>query len=225
VIEAMKTDLDEASEEMVQAMEFFLTIVIPCVCPEINSKRDWLAGSGHLEKFGGPGSWKHDMATGLLVVSEFSNTVNLEHNARLSHDDDQEHAPAIVKKKRKRLHTANYRDNLHSLYYKIINDLKEVESNPGFARRMDEWDGRCYSDPNKDRRGGPENRRNMVPLAHRGGPSHDESYFNSFLQSNPAFSGIFAEISNVSPISTSGLPTNNDPTVLGTQQSPFTTPV
>jgi hypothetical protein len=53
-------------------MAFFLTIVIPCVCPEINSKRDWLAGSGHLEKFGGPGGWQHDMATGLLVVSDFS---------------------------------------------------------------------------------------------------------------------------------------------------------
>ena len=223
----MKTDLEQASQEMIGGMSFFLTIVIPCVCPEITTRKDLLAALSHVEKFGG--GWKHEMATGLLVLSEFSNTKNLEHNASLRHEDSEnahaENAPAVGKKKMKRLHTATHRDNLHSVYYKMIEEMKEVECTPGFSRRMDEWDSKCWGETKRAHSRAPEDGLYVVPLAHRGGASNDNSYFNFFIQGNPTFGSIFTDISNVSPISTSALPTNSDASVLGTQQSPFTTPV
>jgi hypothetical protein len=223
----MKTDLEQASQEMIGGMTFFLTVVIPCVCPEITARKDLLAALSHVEKFGG--GWKHEMATGLLVLSEFSNTKNLEHNAGLHHEDSEnahaERAPVVGKKKRKRLHTAAHRDNLHSVYYKMIEEMKEVECTPGFSRQMNEWDSKCWGETNRARRRGPEDRLNVVPLAHRGGASNDNSYFNSFIQGNPNFSDIFSNITNVSPLSQSG-PPENDATIPITQQSPFSgTPV
>lgn len=219
VIRAMKTNSEQASEEMIASMTFFLTIVIPCVCPEITAKKDWMAGSSHVEKFAG--CWTIEMATGLLVLSEFSDTKNLEHNAGLGHeeDDDGENAPPLGRKKRKRLHTSAHRDNLQSVYYELIKEMEEVEKSPGFTRRMDDWDRKCSSDQNNARKRGPESRINMVPLAHRGSDRKDKA-FNSFIQGNPMFSDIFSSLNNISPLSNNGQH-ENDTTVPITQQSPF----
>jgi hypothetical protein len=70
--------------------------------------------------------------------------------------------------------------------------MKEVESTLGFARQMDEWGAKCYSEPNKARRCVPKNRLKMVPLPHRGGPRRDSNNFDFFIQGTTLLSAAFS---------------------------------
>ena len=208
----MKHDLAQANQEMIKGMTFFFTVVIPCVCPDITSKKD---GSSHVDKFAG--SWDYEMATGLLLLREFSNINNLQHNvALLAHDSEDSHN--TNKKKRKRLHTTKDRENLCFCYYKMVAHLKMIMKLPGFAGRMDDWDRKCYGEKNRSARRGPETRHNMVPLRHQGN-GDDDIYFCDFLRDNPSFVDVFSGFSTASPVSPSegGSDTGNE---LATQ-SPF----
>ena len=212
-MEAMKHDVAQANQEMIKGMMFFFTVVIPCVCPDIASKKD---DSNHVAKFAG--SWDYEMATGLLLLREFSNINNLQHNvALLANDSEDGHN--TNKKKRKRLHTTKDRENLCFCYYKMVAHLKVIMKLPGFAGRMDDWDRKCYGEKNRSARRGPETRTNMVPLSHQGN-ADDDIYFCDFLRDNPSFVDVFSGFSTTSPVSPSegGSDTGNE---LATQ-SPFT---
>ena len=212
-MEAMKHNVAQANQDMIKGMTFFFTVVIPCVCPEIASKKD---GSSHVEKFAG--SWDYEMATGLLLLREFSNINNLQHNVALLAHDSEDHQDNN-KKKRKRLHTTKDRENLYVYYYKMITHLKVVMKLPGFAGRMDDWDRKCYGEKNRSTRCGLETRHNMVPLRHQGN-ADDDIYFCNFLRDNPSFVDVFSGFSTASPVSPSegGSDTGSE---LATQ-SPFT---
>jgi hypothetical protein len=212
-MEAMKHDVAQANQDMIKGMTFFFTVVIPCVCPDIASKKD---GSSHVAKFAG--SWDYEMATGLLLLREFSNINNLQHNvALLVHDSEDGHN--TNKKKRKRLHTTKDRENLCYCYYKMVAHLKVIMKLPGFDGCMDDWDRKCYGEKNRSARRGPETRPNMVPLRHQGN-ADDEIYFCDFLRDNPSFIDLFSGFSTASPVSPSegGSDTASE---LATQ-SPFT---
>jgi hypothetical protein len=212
-MEAMKHDVAQANQDMIKGMMFFFTVVIPCVCPEITSKKD---GSSHVDKFAG--SWDYEMATGLLLLREFSNINNLQHNvALLAHDSEDHHDNN--KKKRKRLHTTKDRENLFVCYYKMVAHLKVIMKLPGFAGRMDDWDRKCYGEKNRSARRGPETRDNMVPLRHRGN-ADDDIYFCDFLRDNPSFVDVFSGFSTASPVSPSE--GGSDTASQLATQSPFT---
>ena len=70
VMEAMEKDYDMATTEEKMAMKFFLNTVMPCVDPEVMHKIGSQEGKTHLEIF--RDCWHSEMATGLLVLKEYS---------------------------------------------------------------------------------------------------------------------------------------------------------
>jgi hypothetical protein len=184
VLNAMKCDYDEATDEEVDGMKFFLNTVIPCVDPDVNRKHGWLEGCTHLQKFGD--FWHSEMATGLLILKEYSNPENLIHNATTTGGDQ-------VKKKRKRLHSKIRRDEHFDSYYTICNQMYEMRQELGFVERMERWDKECCISTDDRRRRGPADRINIVPTGNRLG--NGSKSFIDFLATNDVFRNIFTQIS------------------------------
>jgi hypothetical protein len=193
VMEAIKTDYQQATEEMKAAMKFFLKTVIPSVDPDVGKKQEWVRKLTLHEKF--KDCWHYEMAMGLLVLDCYSDLENLTHNAKLPKS-----VPDTVmngqnnKKKRKHLQDKEQQDSLQKMYYKLCMELKAIELQPGLPDRMMEWENECGTAPMIKRTRGPGDRVNVVPTQHRGGANNGDKNFQAFLQQHTSFGGIFKNV-------------------------------
>ena len=194
----MGTDPDEASDDMKNAMSFFLNTVIPCVDPDVGRKQDWLGAHGGtlMEKFAG--CWHYEMATALLILQEYSDTENLEHNANIPADNDLT-SETSAKKKRKRLHSKHQRKGLQDCYYGLCKKMQILQQESGFGERMAAWERACSPNKHAKQLRGPGDRVNVVPTEHRAGANNTENSFLDFIQGNPQFCDIFNTVTPGSP--------------------------
>jgi hypothetical protein len=193
VMEAMEKEYDMATTEEKMAMKFFLTTVMPCVDPEVTHKIGSQEGKTHLEIF--RDCWHSEMATGLLVLKEYSRADNLIHNVTLDSTVGE-----AKKKKRKRLHTKVEREQQFNYYYSLCNTMNVLRKQKGFERRMERWDKEIISTNNNanKRKKGPGDRADIVP---NGLGKQDDSSFMDFMRDRPAFLQIFRNVSDMTPAS------------------------
>jgi hypothetical protein len=193
VVEAMKRDYDGATTEEKNDMTFFLNTVMPCVDPEVTHKYGSQEGKTHLVIF--DDCWHSEMATGLLVLKEYSRADNLIHNVTLNSTGGE-----AKKKKHKRLHTKIDREKQFNYYYSLCNEMNDLRKQHGFECRMECWDKECFGNNNNSSRlkKGPGDRADIVPY---GVGKQDDSSFLDFMKDRSAFLYIFRSVSELTPTS------------------------
>ena len=67
------------SDEVREAMEFFLGKVVECVSKQVKCPTRWAdAGESHIGFFGD--TWMYEMATASVLLQHYSDTTNIAHN-------------------------------------------------------------------------------------------------------------------------------------------------
>jgi hypothetical protein len=162
VMVAIKKDPEDATQEEIAAMKFFLGKVLPCVDANQSKKLSWMSNGSTCKKL--PNNWNLDAATALVLMNDYSCLENVEHNAAVSDGETD----SSKKRKRSRLRSPD-KANVEktSQFYRLCSQLKEIQQGGQFEQRMVKWQDTCEIAKTTTNTRGPNDRLNIVPDEHR----------------------------------------------------------